>query len=181
MAFVMSPSGAKFPRTPGNIAAYEEGKASSNVKPEKKVDPVKVDVRVKEVESLKMELNAEVEARVEKEREMERYRTEMGRMQEHLMIIEKLLEDKEDRFNEELGAEREMRRDLEDRLRGLMNTSKSMNHGDLEKRELEVRKRELVIAEKKLDARETDNDVHDFECCLTISDPSIASDVLVLG
>ena len=52
------------------------------------------------------------------------------------------------------------------------NTSNPMNHGDLEKRELEVRKRELVLAEKKLDAREADDDVHDFECCLSVSNPS---------
>ena len=161
MAFVTSPSGARFPRTPANVAAYEEEKVSSNGKPEKKVDPVKVDVRVEEVESLKMKLNAEVDASIEKDREMEHYRNEMGRMQEHLVIIEKLLEDKEERFKQELGAEREMRRALEDRLRGLENTSNPMNHGDLEKRELEVRKRELVLAEKKLDTRETD-DVHDF-------------------
>jgi len=63
-----------------------------------------------------------------------------------VMMVEKLLEDKEERFNQELGAEREMRRGLEDRLRGLVNSSKSMNHGDLEQRELEVRKRELVLS-----------------------------------
>ena len=172
MAFVMSPSGAMFPATPGNVAAYGEGKVSSNVKPEKKMDAVKVDVKVEEVESLKVKLDAEVEARIEKEREMEHYRAEMGRMQEHLMIIEKLLEDKEGRFEQELGAEREVRRELEDRLRGFENASNPMNHGDLEERELEVRKRELVLAEKKLDARENDNDVNDFECCLSIPDPS---------
>ena len=47
MAFVTSPSGARFPRTPANVAAYEEEKVSSNGKPEKKVDPVKVDVELK--------------------------------------------------------------------------------------------------------------------------------------
>ena len=57
MAFVMSPSGAMFPRTPDNVATYEEGKVSSNGKPEKRVDPVKVDVRAEKVESLKMKFN----------------------------------------------------------------------------------------------------------------------------
>jgi hypothetical protein len=124
-AFVTSPSGARFPRTPANVAAYEEEKVSSNGKPEKKVDPVKVDVRVEEVESLKMKLNAEVDASSEKDREMEHYRNEMGRMQEHLVIIVKLLEDKEERFKQELGAEREMRRGLEDRLREDWRTLRS--------------------------------------------------------
>ena len=59
-----------------------------------------------------MELNAEVEARIEKERETERYRTEMGKMQEHLMIIEKLLEDKEERFKQELGLQHTNQHDI---------------------------------------------------------------------
>ena len=46
MAFVMSPSGAMFPATPGNVAAYGEGKVSSNVKPEKKMDAVNSKVNV---------------------------------------------------------------------------------------------------------------------------------------
>ena len=36
MDFVMSPSGARFPRTPSNVDAYEKGKGS-NEKPKPKL------------------------------------------------------------------------------------------------------------------------------------------------
>ena len=78
-----------------------------------------------------MKLLAEAKERDEMQQEMERYRDEMGRMQEHLMITEKLLEDKEGRFEEELGAERKKRSDLEERLRGLEDVSNPLNQCDL--------------------------------------------------
>jgi hypothetical protein len=176
MDFVTSPCGTRFPRTPANVAAYEKTKISSNEKHEKKMDAVKIedDADVGDVESLKLRLMAEAKGREEMQQEMERYRDEMGRMQEHLMVIEKLLEDNEGRFEEEIGAERKKRSDLEERLRGMKDASNPLNHCDLAARELEVRKRELDLAEKKLDAREADaiSNADAFECCLSVSDPS---------
>ena len=104
MDFVTSPCGTRFPRTPANVAAYEKTKISSNEKHEKKIDAVKIedDADVEDIESLKLRLMAEAKERDEMQQEMERYRDEMGRMQEHLIVIEKLLEDKEGRLEEEL-------------------------------------------------------------------------------
>jgi hypothetical protein len=174
MDFVTSPCGTKFPRTPANVAAYEKTKISSNEKHEKKMDAVKIEDDADDIESLKLRLMAEAKGREEMRQEMERYRDEMGRMQEHMMVIEKLLEDKEGRFEEELGAERKKRSDLEERLRGMKDASNPLNHCDLATRELEVRKRELDLAEKRLDAREADaiSNADAFECCLSVSDPS---------
>ena len=176
--YVTSPSGSRFPRTPANVAAFEKGKGS-NEKPEKKKDAVKVEVEDKvEIDDLKMKLKMKMQDEVELKDEVEAYREKMQEMQGHLEMMEGLVERNEQRFENELEAERERRCVLEARLDALKD---DQGHNSLQVRELELREKEYLMAEKKLQRAETEEaDAADggaFEGGLGISDP--AGDVVV--
>ena len=108
----MSPSGARLPRTPSNIEAYEKGKGS-NEKPKPKLK--------KEVEKMKdverdavFEENEKLKAEVEGfKNKLEMYVEKMQNVDENLLMVEKFIEDNEMKHNRELGAEQEKRRELE--------------------------------------------------------------------
>ena len=134
--YVTSPSGSRFPRTPANVAAFEKGKGS-NEKPEKKKDAVKVEVEDKvEMDDLKMKLKMKMQDEVELKDEVEAYREKMQEMQGHLEMMEGLVERNEQRFENELEAERERRCVLEARLDALKD---DQGHNSLQVRELELR------------------------------------------
>ena len=103
--FVLSPCGTRFPRTPKNIEAFERGKGSIE-KPEKAQDEVMkvdedADVEVNEVEGLKEKMKAEG---LRMREEMSQYRSQMNEMQGHLEMMERLMEDKDDRYAEKMEA-----------------------------------------------------------------------------
>jgi myosin heavy subunit len=171
--FVLSPCGTRFPRTPENIEAFERGKGSIE-KPEKAQDEVMkvdedADVEVNEVEGLKEKLKVEG-ARMHEE--MSQYRAQMLEMQGHLEMMERLMEDKDDRYAEEMEAGRREKRALQERIDELERSP--LRFRGLEEKELSLREKEFELAKKKYDdgkAAEAEGaDI--FECCLSISDPS---------
>ena len=170
----MSPSGARFPRTPSNIDAYEKGKGS-NEKPKPKLK--KVAEKMKDVErDAVFEENEKLKAEVEGfKNELEMYREKMLNADENLLMVEKLIEDNEMRHNRELGAEQEKRRDLKERLIKLEADRKNPNfEGSLKEREISLREKEFELAKRKYDARKADADEADApaECSLSVSDPA---------
>ena len=139
--YVMSPSGARFPRTPANVAAFEKEKGS-NEKPGKKKDVVKVEVEDKvEMDELKMKLKMKMQDEDELKAEVEAYREKMEETEGQLQMMEGLMERKEQRFVNELEAERERRSELEARLGALKD---DRDHNSLQVRELESSAREGV-------------------------------------
>ena len=177
--YVTSPSGSRFPRTPANVAAYEKGKGS-NEKPGKKKDAVKVNVEDEgkdEIDDLKMKLKIKMQDEDEMKAEVVAYREKMHEMQGHLEMMEGLVEENERRFADELEAERKRRCELEARFDALRDGQS----GDLQVREIELREKEFLLAEKKLQrAEREDDDGTDkgaLEDGLSISDP--AGDVVV--
>ena len=174
MAFVMSPSGAMFPRTPGNVATYEEGKGS-NEKPKPKLK--------KEVEKMMdverdavFEENEKLKAEAEGfKNELEMYREKMWNADENLLMVEKMIEDNEMNHRRELGAEQERRRELEERLLKLeADREDPTAEGSLKAREISLREKEFELAKRKYDARKADADEADApaECSLSVSDPA---------
>ena len=82
----------------------------SRSRPEKAQDEVvKVGVaaedEVDEVEVWKEKLKVEVDARTRMHEELVGYRVQMNEIQGHLEMVERLVEDKEDRYAEEMEAE----------------------------------------------------------------------------
>ena len=173
----MSPSGARFPRTPSNIEAYEKGKGS-NEKPKPKLK--KEAEKMKDVErDAVFEENEKLKAEVEGfKNELEMYREKMLNADENLLMVEKLIEDNEMRHDRELGAEQERRRKLEERLLKLEvdsnNPAAAAAEGSLKEREISLREKEFELAKRKYDARKADADEADApaECSLSVSDPA---------
>ena len=165
-------------RTPEKFAALKAEKGSLE-KPEKKVDveKVEVDVDVENAE-LKKELKLKVDAEVELKVEVELTRERLREMQGNVEMMERLVEGNELRFQQEIGAEREYRRELEARLDALDRVGRTSADSGLKVRELELREREFELAERKYAERKAaeDDNAAAFECCLSISDP--AGDVL---
>ena len=176
--YVMSPSGARFPRTPANVAAFEKEKGS-NEKPGKKKDAVKVEVEDEvEMDELKMKLKMKMQDEDELKVEVEAYREKMEEMEGQLQMMEGLMERNEQRFVNELEVERERRSELEARLGALKD---DRDHNSLQVRELELREKEYYMAEKKMQRAETEEanaaDGGGFDEGLSISDP--AGDVVI--
>ena len=169
--FVTSPSGARFPRTPKNVAAFEKGKGS-NEKPKMKVDAVKVEDEV-DADGMK-----ESRSKIEKENaelkvEVEEYRSELGAMQdnmakmaEHLEMMENLLESNELRSRAELGAEFNRREGLEHELIDLGRAMRQMAQELEDKKNRDKKKRQEADKDEDEDGNEK------FESELTISDPA---------
>ena len=138
---------------------------------------VEADTKV-EIDELKMKLKMKLQDEVELKDEVEAYREKMQEMQGHLEMMEGLVERNEQRFVNELEAERERRCVLEARLDALKG---GQGHNSLQVRELELREKEYLMAEKKLQRAETEEadaaDGGPFEGGLSISDP--AGDVVV--
>jgi hypothetical protein len=124
---------------------------------------------------LKLKVDAEVELKVEVELTRERLREMQGSVE---IMMERLVEGNELRFQQEIGAEREYRRELEARLDALDKVGRTSADNGLKVRELELREREFELAERKHAERKAaeDDNAAAFECCLSISDP--AGDVL---
>jgi len=142
-------------------------------------DAVKVEVKDEvEVEELKMKLKMKTQDEDELKAEVKAYREKMQEMQGHLEMMEGLVEENERRFVDELRAERERRCKLEASLDALKG---GHGHSELLVRELELREKEYLLAEKKLQrAEKEDDDTADgggLEDSLSISDP--AGDVIV--
>ena len=85
--FVMSPSGARYPRTPSNVAASESGKGSN-----KKPKMLKIEVEKLNYEKMKMlKVNEELKIEVEGFKiEVEMYREKMCTAEENLSAVERL-------------------------------------------------------------------------------------------
>ena len=153
----MSPSGARFPRTPSNIDAYEKGKGS-NEKPKPKLKKEAEKMRDVERDAV-FEENEKLKAEVEGfKNELEMYREKMLNADENLLMVEKLIEDNEMRHDRELGAEQERRRELEERLLKLEADSKkpAAAKGSLKEREISLREKEFELARRKYDVRKAD-------------------------
>jgi hypothetical protein len=96
-------------------------------------------------------------------------------MDVHMQMMEKMTESNEKRFKDEMNAELEKRKKLEDELNEEKKSKKEP--GDLKERELMVRARELVLAEKRQATVDEMNEEGElFESSVSISDP--AADVL---
>ena len=117
--FVTSPCGTRWPRTPGNVNAYEKGKGSIEKSEKIKVEVQKIDVEVKDAERELIELKSKEEVEKEKkerDEEVDWYRDKLKSMEEHMTMMEQMIEDNERRFEHELFKERERSKSLEDRL-----------------------------------------------------------------
>ena len=173
---VTSPCGTRWPRTPSNVEAFERGNGSIEKLEKAQDEVVEVDViaedEVDAIEGLKEKLKVEVCTRTRMHEELVGYRVQMNEMQGHLEMMERLMEDKEGGYAEEMEAERREKRALQDRLDELKRSSQRFR--DLEEKELSLREKEFELAEEECDdgraveAEGTDS----FECCLSISDPS---------
>ena len=161
-------------RTPEKVVDVCKVGYGSNEKREKDaVNVEKIEVKV-EMDELKMKIQDEDELNVE----VEAYRKKMQKMEGHLEMMERLMERNEQRFVNELEAERERGCALEARLGALKN---DRDRNSLQVRELELREKEHLMAEKKMQRAETEEaDARDgggFEEGLNIFDP--AGDVVI--
>ena len=119
--YVTSPSGTRFPRTPGNLAEFEkDGKAPvSNKKP----NLAKADVQTNEAGRDDKKLKEDVKlmnvedagsaGETNDEAGLEWYEGRRQEMEEQIQMMEEVLESEGTRFEEELMAEREARRLME--------------------------------------------------------------------
>jgi hypothetical protein len=116
--FVMSPCGIRFPRTPGNLAEFEkDGMAPVS---NKKQNLVKADVKSNEDGSDDKKLKEDVKLRnvedagsageTNDEAGLEWYEGRRLEMEEQMRMLEQVLECEGNRLEEELMAEREVRR-----------------------------------------------------------------------
>jgi len=172
--FVTSPCGTRWPRTPGNVNAYEKGKGSIEKSEKIKVEVQKIDVEVKDAERELIELKSKEEVEKEKkerDEEVDWYRDKLKSMEEHMTMMEQMIEDNEKRFEHELFLEKERSESLEDRLR---QDDDGRRLSALKVRELDLREKELSNVEQRAEAAaKTARECCGFESSLTISDPAV--------
>ena len=140
--YVMSPSGAKYPRTPSNVAAFESGK-DSNVKPMMKKTEVEK-MKCEKMEALKM--NEELKKDVGGFKvEVETYREKMWTTEKNLSEVARLVQDNEDDQRRGMEAERQRQGELEDRIHRLEaeRTAEPCDNDALKVRKIELREKDL--------------------------------------
>ena len=173
--FVTSPCGTRWPRTPGNVNAYEKGKGSIEKSEKIKVEVQKIDVEVKDAERELIELKSKEEVEKEKkerDEEVDWYRDKLKSMEEHMTMMEQMIEDNEKRFEHELFLEKERSKSLEDRLR---RDDDGRRLSALKVRELDLREKEfdLAVEQRTEAAAKTARERCGFESSLMISDPAV--------